>query len=154
MRPFGALLCGVAMVLVAIGCHQSPTAPGSLSLAGTWDGPGANHLGNHSISMTVAQSGTTLSGTVTTSAVDPVGTTCASCHMSKVGTFTGAITGTTLSLLMNFPSGNPADPTPHCASTITLSLTDVTATRIAGAYSGLDTCEGSFTGATLAMTRR
>jgi len=154
MRPFAALLGGSAVLIVAIACSQSPTAPSVLSLAGTWDGPGTNHLGNHTISMTVAQSGTALSGTVTTRAVDPVGSTCASCHMNKVGTFNGTITGATLSLVMNFPSGNPADPTPHCASTITVALTDVTAARIAGAYSGLDTCEGSFTGATLAMTRR
>jgi immunoglobulin I-set domain protein len=149
-----SLICGLSIAIGASSYSQSPSAPSVLSVAGSWDGPGSNHLGNHTISMVVAQSGSTLSGTVATRAVDPVGTTCASCHMSKVGTVSGTIIGTTLSLNMVFPSGNPADPTPHCSATITLSVADATDARIAGAYGGVDTCEGTFANATLSMTRR
>lgn len=152
MLRLATLALGLAALLSTASCGSSPAAPTVLSLAGSWDGPGSNQLGKHMISLTVAQSGTTLSGTVTTRPVDPVGTTCASCHMSKVGTFTGTISGSTLTLSMTFPPGNAADPTPLCTTTMIVN-TAVTGTSIAGPYTGTDTCEGAFIDATLSMAR-
>lgn len=147
-----------AVVLVvtglALACSHSPSAPSGLSLAGTWSGPGANMLGRHTISMTVAQSGSALSGTVQTRAADPLDGTCSSCHMNKLGTVTGTITGSTVSLDMVFPSGNQAEPTPLCSATMSVTASGVTATQIGGAYTGSDTCEGPWIDATLTMTRQ
>lgn len=150
-RP--ALACLLAAAFAGSSCGSSPAAPSVTSVAGMWDGPASNHLGGHTLSMTLTQSGTVITGAAATRGIEPVGTTCASCHMNKTGTVTGTITGSALTLTMVFPAGNPADPTPICSATITLTGVNVAGTSIEGAYGGSDTCEGTFNGS-MAMTRK
>lgn len=144
---------GAALLIIAA-CSSSPSAPSMLSLAGNWSGPGSNMLGSHTLSLTITQQGNLLSGTAVTQAADPVGTTCSSCHMNKMGTLSGTIEGTTVSLNMTFPSGNPAEPTPICSATMTINVTGITAATIEGPYTGSDTCEGQWTAATVKLTRQ
>ena len=149
----------IAFALAAAGvgvaaCGRSPSAPSVLSLAGNWSGPGANMLGRHTISLAITQSGTALSGTVQTRAADPNDGTCSSCHMNKLGTFTGTIAGTAVSLTMTFPAGNQSEPTPICSATMSINTTDVTPSRIAGIYSGGDTCEGPWLETSVTITRQ
>lgn len=110
-------------------------------------------LGKHTLSLTIVQSGASLSGTVATKAADPNDGTCSSCHMNKTGTFTGTINGGTISLTMTFPSGNPLDPTPICSATMAINTPGATAASIAGPYTGSDTCEGPWLDSTVALTK-
>ena len=96
----------------------------------------------------------TVSGTAVSRPVDPTDGTCASCHKSKIGTFSGTVSGTTLRLTMFFPVGSDAEPTPMCSVTVDGTAAIVTESRITGAYSGADSCEGQFTDGALSMARQ
>ena len=80
----------------------------------------------------------TVSGTAVSRPVDPTDGTCASCHKSKIGTFSGTVSGTT----------------PMCSVTVDGTAAIVTESRITGAYSGADSCEGQFTDGALSMARQ
>src|SRR5262249_37286266 len=128
-----AAIAGAAGLILAA-CTSSPSGPSIVGLAGSWSGPGSNALGQHTVSLTIVQNGASLSGTVATKALDPNDGTCSSCHMNKVGTFTGTVSGTTVSIDMTFPSGNASEPTPICSATMLLTAAGVTDARIAGTY--------------------
>ena len=51
------------------------------------------------------QTGTAVSGTVATQAVNPNDGSCNSCHRNKNGSVSGAISGSTLTLTMFFAAG-------------------------------------------------
>jgi hypothetical protein len=135
------------------------------SLAGTWSGRGVDSNTNTganvatNVTWTLAQTDATgVSGTVTTQSVDPLGTTCSSCHRNKTGTLSGTITGTTFTLTMSFPAGNPAgnpnDVTPICSASLTGTVSGITEDTLTAAYSGADSCEGPLVNGTLTMTRQ
>ena len=102
----------------------------------------------------LTQTGETVSGTVSTQAVNPNDGSCNSCHRNKSGTVTGTIAGSRLTLQMFFAAGVDGDPTPACSATLTGSATLAADRTVSGEYSGADTCEGPFTNGTLAMARR
>src|SRR6185503_12503244 len=97
-----AILLTLAISFGATPAAQTP----SVNLTGTWTGTGHDTYLGHPDGITVAwvltQTGSTVSGTVQTSALFP-GHDCVSCHREKTGTVSGTISGTALTLTMAFP---------------------------------------------------
>ena len=151
-----ATLAAAALFATTIACSRSPAAPStpaaSTSLAGAWRGSGSDPHGVEKLTWTLTQTGSAFSGTVVMEPADPTDGSCGSCHKYKSGTVTGAMSGSTLTLKVIFPSGGDV-PTPMCAIAFDVAAPDPAGTRIAGTYSGDDSCEGLFTGGTLQMAR-
>ena len=120
---------------------------------GTWDGTASDSQGATTVAWSLTRSGATVSGTVTTQAINPEDGSCNSCHRNKRGSVTGTIAGSTLTLTMFFAAGVDGDPTPACSATVTGSATMLTERTINGQYSGADTCEGPFTSGSFVMAR-
>jgi len=150
----------VAVLLSGTGCTSSaappnPTAPSNtptLNVTGTWVGSGTDAQGPETFSWTLTQTNGQISGRVALEPKDPADGTCGSCHKQKTGTFSGTLSGTALTLTMDFPAGGK-DLTPLCGITMTASTTDVAAGRIASPYTGTTTCEGAIADGTLVMVR-
>ena len=148
-----------ALTALAISCAGSPPTPTSpssqpLGFAGTWNGTGVDSQGATTVTWSLTGTGASVSGTVTTQAVDPNDGSCNSCHRNKRGTVSGTISGTKLTLAMFFAAGVNGDPTPACSATVTGTASSTGEGTLAGEYSGADTCEGPFTNGTLVMARR
>src|SRR5436309_3047635 len=99
-----------ALMVFAISCAGSPTVPASqpiptpapapppppapqIGFAGTWTGTGADSQGATTVAWSLTQTGSTVSGTVTTQAVNPDDGSCNSCHRNKRGSVSGTISG-------------------------------------------------------------
>ncbi len=160
------LIVSTLVVLPALGCGSSPsptspsavpapTAPPSgapLNLSGTWNGSGTDAQGPETFTWSLTQTDQAISGTSVLEPADRTDGTCGSCHKQKVGTVSGSIAGTTLTLTLAFPAGG-GDLTPLCGITMTATTSDVTQGRIAAAYAGTTTCEGPITDGALVMVR-
>jgi len=146
----------LALLLAMTGCSSSPAAPNStgsaLNLSGSWSGTGTDAQGPEKFRWALAQTGSTLTGTAILDPADTADGSCGSCHKQKTGTVTGTISGTALTLTLDFPKGG-SDLTPLCGITMTATTSDVAAGRIAAAYTGTTTCEGPITDGTLVVTR-
>ena len=155
-----ATLLGATLLSTAIGCGSSPTAPqqqpsstspGALSLAGTWSGTGSDPHGPETLTWTLTQVGSAVSGPVQMAPRFLDGS-CGSCHKDKKGTVTGTLSGTTLKLTLTFPAGGDV-VTPMCAISFEAEAAGVTGARIAATYRGTDSCEDPFSGGTFEMAR-
>jgi hypothetical protein len=166
VRPL-ILVATLTFLVVACGSSKMPTAPTAtptvptapsqprtLDLGGTWSGTSVDSQGITVVDWTVTQSGTELSGTVKTNAPHPTDGSCNACHRNKSGTFTGTISGSTLTMTMKFAAGVNGDPTPICSATMTGSADSLTEGRLNGTYTGSDTCEGSFLNGKIDMARK
>ena len=97
---------------------QSPP----VDLTGTWNGTSADHWVNPNtadgmiVTWVLTQTGSTVSGTVTTTGLHGNDGTCSGCHRAKTGTLSGTLSGTTLTLTMDFP-GHAGEPSPTCTAT-------------------------------------
>src|SRR3954462_3170342 len=140
----------LALPLAACGASSAaPTAPTPASsaatpasnLTGSWTGTGTDAQGPETVRWTVTQTGDRSPGSVILEPADPADGTCGSCHKKKAGTLTGTLSGGALTLTLEFPEGG-ADITPLCGITMHAATTDVSAGRIAAAYTGTTTCEG------------
>lgn len=148
------------LLLSGTGCSsratsQNPTAPSSaptLNMTGAWIGSGTDAQGPETFTWTLTQTNGLISGTVSLEPKDPADGTCGSCHKQKIGTFSGTLSGTALTLTMDFPSGGK-DLTPLCGITMTARTSDVAAGRIASTYTGTTTCEGAIADGTFVMVR-
>src|SRR5438045_1010721 len=67
----------------------TPSAPSTASVAGGWTGSSVDSQGMTSVTWTVAQTGTDVSGTVQTRAPGVDDGSCNFCHRNKDGTFSG-----------------------------------------------------------------
>ena len=145
----------VAALFLASSCGGSPSAPTAqpLSVTGSWTGTSTDSQGVTVISLQLTQTGTTVSGTVSTRAPDPADGSCNACHRNKTGTFTGTLTGTKLAMTMAFAAGVDGDPTPICSATMTGAAPNVTASTLIGEFTGSDTCEGPFLDGKLTLRR-
>ena len=152
MKPVFALVLGMLAALLSSDCGMPPAAPisasppsggTSLPFSGTWSGTGSDSQGAERMTWVLTQTDNTVTGTVATQAVDPTNGSCASCHKNKVGTLSGTISGTVLTLRMYFPIGGDV-PTPICSVTMDATASNITTSNIASTYSGADTCEGPF----------
>lgn len=158
MKSALLVVSATALSVLAMSCGGSPaasiTAPSrSVSVAGTWTGTGVDSQGATIVTWALTQTGTTASGTVKTEAVDPTDGSCNSCHRNKTGTFSGTISGTTLTLTMFFAAGGADDPTPACTAELIGTASREAADTLTAAYSGADSCEGPFMNGTLVMAR-
>jgi hypothetical protein len=154
-------IVSLAVAVLTCGCGGSPVAPDApprlsvpppLNLTGTWTGRGSDSQGAHIITLTLAQTGDSVSGRAITRAVDPADGTCASCYKNKDGRFSGIVSDTALTLKMLFPTGGDV-PTPICSVTIDATASGITSGRIAATYSGEDSCEGPFTDGSFTIDR-
>jgi hypothetical protein len=115
LLPILALLCA--------GCHSSTTAPSAPSLTGTWVGTTNDVLvGTADFSASITQSGSTLSGTYTSGAVQ------SNDLNGKTGTLTGSVAGSTVTIMFS-----PTAPVPNGVScpfsaTVTVSGNQMTGT--------------------------
>jgi hypothetical protein len=131
-----------------------PVPPASHDLTGAWSGAGSDVQGDELMTWTVAQTGNTVAGIAQLRPDNVTDGSCASCHKLTSGTFSGTLSGSTLTIAIVFPSGNPGVPTPMCTITFDATAPSVSADRISATYSGNDTCEGSFAGGVFTMTRQ
>jgi hypothetical protein len=113
---------------------------------------GSDPQGPETFTWTLTQSGTNLSGTARLEPANTTDGSCGSCHKQKTGTLSGTMVGTALTLTLDFPAGG-SDLTPLCGITMTATASDVSARRIAAAYTGTTTCEGPISNGALVMTR-
>jgi hypothetical protein len=161
VAAFTLVVVALTLVVVACGSSMSPMSPSSssspsktLNVAGSWSGTSFDSQGATVVTWTITQSGTQVSGTVTTQAPDPLDGSCNSCHRNKHGTFSGTINATLLTMNMEFAAGVDGDPTPICSSTMTGSASSAATGELVGAYTGSDSCEGAFLNGTLTMNKR
>ena len=150
------LASATTLAVLALSCGGSPamslTEPSrAVSRAGAWNGRSVDSQGATIVTWALVQTGTSVSGTVKTQAVDPTDGSCNSCHRNKTGTLTGTISGTVLTVTMFFVAGGTGDPTPECSATLTGSASNIAGDQLTVAYTGADTCEGPFMDGTLAM---
>jgi hypothetical protein len=108
--------------------------------------------GATSFSWSLTQTGSNVTGTVKTQAINPNDGSCNSCHRNKSGSVSGTVTNNVLSLTMTFAAGVDGDPTPACSATLSGSVSSG-AGALNGTYTGSDTCEGPFEHGTLTLSR-
>ena len=153
---FPAVVGAVVLSLVP-GCGGSPAAPAqTLTLSGTWTGTSLDPQGSAALTLVLTQTGSAIAGSVAMKAIDDSTAPrndCAACHKNKPGTVSGTLSGTTLALVMLFPSGDKADVTPACSFKIDGSALNVTSGSVTGTYAGGDSCEGEFTDGALRLSR-
>ena len=154
MRSVLVVVLGIAVTLSLSGCRVSPTAPRQVNLSGMWTGTGSDTQGAAILQWALTQTGNTVLGRAISTPADPTDGTCASCHKNKIGTVSGTVSGTTLTLSMLFHAGSDAEPTPMCSVIVYSAAPSITEAKITGAYSGVDSCEGPFTDGALAMVRQ
>jgi hypothetical protein len=165
------LVPSACAIAAAIACGSSVTMPTSTpqtatattpttipiasgALGGVWQGTGTDSQGATTVTWTLTQTGSTVSGTVKTQAVNPNDGSCGSCHRNKSGTFSGSVSGATLMLTMHFAAGADGDPTPACDATLSGSASMPAANQLTASYAGADSCEGPFLNGSLPMTRQ
>lgn len=145
------------LATLALSLGTSSAQAPVVNLTGTWNGTGTDYWVRSAASdgMTVTwvltQTGSTVSGTVRTGALNPSDGSCSSCHRAKSGTVSGTVSGTALTLTMEFP-GNNGEVTSACTANFTGAAT-IADTAFTTSYSGVDSCEGAFQSGTLAMAR-
>ena len=145
------IVCGSSPAAPQPTPSPSPTPSGTISLAGTWSGTGSDPHGPETLTWTLTQVGSTVSGPVQMAPRFQDGS-CGSCHKDKKGTVTGTLSGAALKLTLTFPAGGDV-VTPMCAISFDAEASSVTATRISATYRGTDSCEDPFTGGTFEMGR-
>ncbi len=156
MKPTLSIIAVSTVLLISCGpgSEQPEQASTPVSVAGQWSGTAMDSQGAVVVTWALDQTGTSVSGTVSTQAVDPTDGSCNSCHRNKTGTFSGTINGNTLTLTMFFPSGTATDPTPICTATLTGTGSNMSPQAFAAVYSGSDSCEGPFMNGSLTMAHQ
>jgi len=135
----------------------TPTEAPAVDLSGKWTGTGVDSNTNTGanattvVTLTLTQSGANVSGTMKTQSLDPIGTTCHSCHRSRTGTLSGVVSGTTLTWNVLFPTDSGNDPTPACGAMLEGTAKNVTVGSVSGLYAGDDGCEDLIQSGTLTL---
>jgi hypothetical protein len=143
----------VAQLTLAVRASQGPP----IDLTGTWQGTGSDFWVNRNatdgmhVTWVLTQSGSAVSGTVESTPLNATDGSCSSCHRAKGGTVAGTISGTALTLTMDFP-GRTGEITPDCS--VSFNGTAMIATpSFTTSYTLTDSCEGPFIDGLLTMTR-
>src|SRR5262245_24816860 len=135
---------------------QAPAAPlptpASGTLIGTWTGIGSDSFSPERVTLVIAQTGASISGTAEINAVDPTDGTCGSCHKVKRGILAGIMSGDELTISMKFPAGGDV-PAPICDAELKATA-KVSDRRIAGTYTGSDTCEGTYADGVIELAKQ
>jgi hypothetical protein len=100
----------------------------------------------------IAQTGASISGTAEINAVDPTDGTCGSCHKVTRGTLAGIVSGDELTISIKFPAGGDV-PAPICDAELKATA-KVSDRRIAGTYTGSDTCEGTYADGVIELAKQ
>ena len=149
---FAATLLYLAMLSLAISAAQAP-----VNLTGTWRGTASDFWVNRNVTdgmhvtWTLTQTGSTVSGTVTSTPPNASDGSCSSCHRAKGGTVSGTIAGATLTPTMNFP-GNVGG-SPQCSVSLNGTAETIATPSFTTLYALEDSCEGPFNNGVLTMTR-
>lgn len=158
-------LVGFLVACAAAGCGSpaSPTpaqpvsppaaVPATVDLTGSWSGIASDSQGPAVVAWQLTQTGSSVSGTVHTTATNPNDGSCSSCHRNKSGNVTGTINGSALTLTMFFAAGADGDPTPACSATLNASASSISSSNVIASYSGSDTCEGAFADGMMTMKK-
>jgi len=163
MRASLAALTAAGVVTLACGSPTPPSAPSAqaplnpapparTNLTGRWTGTGSDSYSPERVTWVLAQTESTVSGTVDFAPVDPSDGSCASCHKLRKGTVSGTVDGATLTLRMNFPIGADV-PTSVCGTDLS-GTAALAGNQLTGTYSGTDSCEGVFANGQLTLTRQ
>jgi len=162
MRSIAAVMMGALLGTSMWSCGSSsrpsapitPSAPtpAAITVSGTWTGTGSDSFGPERVTWVLTQSGISVSGTAELNAADPADGSCGSCHKVKRGTFSGTLSGASLSVTMKFPAGGDV-PAPMCVVDLSGSAT-VVDRRMTASYTGTDTCEGFFADGKIELTRQ
>lgn len=145
------LLC-VALLSLAIRAAQAP-----VNLTGTWHGTASDFwektktTDGMNVTWVLTQSGSAVSGTVTSTALNPNDNSCSSCHRAKGGTVSGTVSGSELTVTLDFP-GLTGEITPTC-SVVLNGTGPVGNSTLTTLYTLVDSCEGQFTNGVLTMAR-
>jgi hypothetical protein len=155
--PKFALLAATLVYLALLSLAIRAAQPPAVNLTGTWHGTGSDFWlktsatdGMH-VTWVLTQSGSVVSGTVESTPLNATDGSCSSCHRAKGGTVAGTISGTALTLTMDFP-GRAGEITPACSVSFNGTATIATPS-FTTAYTLTDSCEGPFINGTLTMTR-
>jgi len=105
------------------GCHSSSMAPSAPLLTGTWVGTTNDALvGTANFSASITQSGSTLSGTYTSSAVQ------SNSLNGKTGTLTGSVAGSTVTTMFSPTAPVPNGVSCSFSATVTVGGNQMTGT--------------------------
>lgn len=147
------LMALILLAALAAACDDSSTparitGPGSgtLQLAGTWTGSGADSTRQMSMTWRLTQSDGNVTGTF--SATTPVGA-----PIYTAGAVSGTLSGATLTFTITVPGG-AVEGNPDCTATFTGTADDVREDSMAGTYQGSDSCGGTFTGGRFTLLRQ
>src|SRR5215472_12666729 len=131
---FATVLSGCGSNMPAAPSTSFPTPsspiPATVDLAGAWFGGATDSQGSTAVTWTLTQSGTSVSGTARTTALNADDGSCGSCHRNKSGTVTGTLTGASLTLTMFFAAGVDGDPTPACSATLNASSSSISSSAV------------------------
>ena len=123
---------------------DSPTAPSSLNLTGTFSGPASDSFGpGLFLTWRLTQTGSAVSGTMTATATG----------FTATGTVSGTLNGTTLTFTFTSPRGG-IQGLPACSSTANGTASGVTNTTIPGTYSGVNSCLGPYTNGQFTLSKQ
>jgi hypothetical protein len=168
MKSARLVISATTLATLAIWGGTRPIAQAPpVDLTGSWYGTASDFFVRNGtpdgmrVRWVLMQTGTTVSGTATTTGLHPDDGMCSSCHRAKVGTVSGTIVGSTLSLTMNFPgnNGDPRENTQLCAALFTGTAATIADNGFTVSYTGSDSCENkegttiAFENGTLAVAR-
>ena len=131
-------------LLLAWGCSSSVSPTPSLDLTGTFVGSASDSTGSATLTLVLAQSGNSISGTA--AGVSSQG-------LQSRGTVSGTLAGTTLTFTLTVPVGGYSTPLQTCSATVQGSA-QVSASAIEGTYSGTHTCLGPVSNGQFALRRQ
>ena len=130
------------LIAALVACGSSTTSPTpALNLSGNWTGTGSDAQGDVKFKWALTQNGSAVAGTAIMDSATPDDGSCGSCHKQKTGTVIGTLSGGSLTMTLDFPKGG-TDITPLCGLTLVATVSDISAARLAGSYTGTTTCEG------------
>ena len=149
-----ATLLYLVMLSLAIRAAQAPP----VNLTGTWHGTASDFWVNRgvtdgmNVTWSLTQTGSAVSGTVTSTPLNATDGSCSSCHRANGGTVSGSVSATALTLTMTFP-GQSDETTPECHASFTGTAATIATPSFTTLYTLVDSCEGSFINGVLTMTR-
>jgi hypothetical protein len=148
----GCLLVALLVGSTAACDDGGPTSPtlgmggSTLNLTGTWSGSASDALGQFQMTLVLAQSGNSITGSMT-------GATTVGAPIYTNGTVTGTLSASTLNFTISVPAGGVVDA-PDCTASFAGTTTDLLATSMAGTYTGADTCGGTFAGGRFLLVKQ
>ena len=150
------LLCLTFAAAVALGCDDgSPLTVSSgsgngatptLNVSGTWVGDGTDSTRPMRMTFQLTQSNQNVTGTFV--ATTPVGA-----PIYTSGAVAGTVSATAFTFTIAVPQGAVADA-PDCTASFTGTADDVRADSMAGTYTGMDTCGGTFAGGRFTLLKQ